>query len=213
MANLMENAAHYGGGVTDIAVTLAPDERAVAVVVDDAGPGIDPAERDRIFERFYRGSAAGRRGTGTGTGLGLALVAQHMHAMNGDVRVESSPAGGARFVVTLPVIGGETYDETGESDGDGDGTCRRRSRHRRRRWRRSAAMGRTWQGGEDVRTRRASRAGALATLVLAALASAGCSIPTQGAPSAIPRVTRALRPARQAPAHDDDHPVPGCTCR
>ena len=93
MANLMENAAHYGGGVTDIAVTLAPDGRAVAVVVDDAGPGIDPAERDRIFERFYRGSAAGRRGTGTGTGLGLALVAQHMHAMNGDVRVESVAGG------------------------------------------------------------------------------------------------------------------------
>ena len=123
MANLMENAAHYGGGVTDIAVTPAPDDRAVAVVVDDAGPGIDPAERDRIFERFYRGSASGRRGTGTGTGLGLALVAQHMHAMNGDVRVESSPAGGARFVVTLPVIGGEAYDETGESDGDGGGTA------------------------------------------------------------------------------------------
>ncbi len=121
MANLVDNAAHYGGGVTDIAVTLAPDGRAVEVVVDDAGPGIDPEERARIFERFYRGSAAGRRGTGTGTGLGLALVAQHMHAMNGDVRVESSPAGGARFVVTLPVIGGDTYEETGESDGEGDG--------------------------------------------------------------------------------------------
>ena len=50
-------------------------------------------------------------------------------------------------------------------------------------------VGAQWarEGGEDVRTRRASRAGALATLVLAALASAGCSIPTQGAPSVIPR--------------------------
>jgi two-component system sensor histidine kinase MtrB len=117
MANLMENAAHYGGGVTDIAVIPAADGRAVAVMVDDAGPGIDPAERARIFERFYRGSASGRRGTGTGSGLGLALVAQHVRAMHGEVRVESSPAGGARFVVTLPVIGGDS-DEEADAGGD-----------------------------------------------------------------------------------------------
>ena len=94
MVNLMENAAHYGGGVTDIAVTPG-QEGHVEVTVDDAGPGIDPLERLKIFERFYRGSASGRRGTGTGTGLGLALVAEHMRAMHGDVRVESSP-GAAR---------------------------------------------------------------------------------------------------------------------
>jgi two-component system, OmpR family, sensor histidine kinase MtrB len=103
MVNLMENAAHYGGGVTEIAVTPGATQR-VEVTVDDAGPGIDPRERLKIFERFYRGSASGRRGTGTGTGLGLALVAEHMRAMEGDVRVESSPEGGARFVMTLPVL-------------------------------------------------------------------------------------------------------------
>ncbi|HVT41533.1 MAG TPA: HAMP domain-containing sensor histidine kinase [Acidimicrobiales bacterium] len=103
MVNLMENADHYGGGVTDIAVAPGPDEH-VEVIVDDAGPGIDPLERLKVFERFYRGSASGRRGTGTGTGLGLALVHEHMRVMQGDVRVESSPAGGARFVLTLPVL-------------------------------------------------------------------------------------------------------------
>ena len=61
------------------------------MTVDDAGPGIDPEERTKVFERFYRGSASGRRGTGTGTGLGLALVAEHMRVMHGGVRVESSP--------------------------------------------------------------------------------------------------------------------------
>jgi two-component system, OmpR family, sensor histidine kinase MtrB len=121
LVNLMENAEHYGGGVTTIAVGPAPgpwpgpgadpQRRRVEVTVDDAGPGIDPAERAKVFERFYRGSAAGRRGTGAGTGLGLALVAEHMHLMGGDVRVESSPDGGARFVLALPVL----------SDGDGDG--------------------------------------------------------------------------------------------
>ncbi len=118
LVNLMENADHYGGGVTTIAVGPGPETepkpdppaRVVEVTVDDAGPGIDPAERAKVFERFYRGSASGRRGTGTGTGLGLALVAEHMHVMHGDVRVESSPDGGARFVLSLPVL----------SDGDGD---------------------------------------------------------------------------------------------
>ncbi len=102
MVNLMENAAHYGGGVTEIAVGPGADTT-VDVTVDDDGPGIDPLERMKIFERFYRGSASGRRGTGTGTGLGLALVAEHMRVMRGAVRVESSPAGGGRFVLTLPV--------------------------------------------------------------------------------------------------------------
>ena len=66
-------------------------------------PGLPPAERARVFERFYRGQAAGRRGTGTGTGLGLALVAEHVRLNGGTVWVEESEGGGARFVVELPV--------------------------------------------------------------------------------------------------------------
>jgi signal transduction histidine kinase len=104
MVNLMENASHYGGGVTEVAVRPGSEPETVEVTVDDAGPGIDPLERAKVFERFYRGSAAGRRGTGTGTGLGLALVAEHMRVMHGSVRVESSPAAGARFVLSLPVL-------------------------------------------------------------------------------------------------------------
>jgi signal transduction histidine kinase len=143
LVNLMENADHYGGGVTTIAVRpgsqpgegsgsgsggpggssgsgatngpRAPD-RLVEVRVDDAGPGIDPAERTKVFERFYRGSASGRRGTGTGTGLGLALVAEHMAVMHGAVRVESSPDGGARFVLSLPVLSSGDEDEGDELD-------------------------------------------------------------------------------------------------
>src|SRR5580693_628749 len=139
MVNLMENANHYGGGVTGVAVRPATvsarngttsnggnggsssgsgaDTRRVEVIVDDEGPGIDPLERTKVFERFYRGSASGRRGTGTGTGLGLALVAEHMHVMHGDVRVEASPDGGARFVLSLPVLSnedGDGVDDTGE---------------------------------------------------------------------------------------------------
>ena len=78
----------------------------VVVTVDDAGPGIDPAERTKVFERFYRGSASGRRGTGTGSGLGLALVSEHMRLMGGSVSVDTSPQGGARIVLHLPVLDG-----------------------------------------------------------------------------------------------------------
>jgi signal transduction histidine kinase len=103
MVNLMENAANYGGGVTEIGVGPGAGDW-VEVTVDDAGPGIDDTERSKVFERFYRGSEAGRRGTGTGTGLGLALVAEHMRVMRGTARVESSPDGGARIVLALPVL-------------------------------------------------------------------------------------------------------------
>jgi two-component system, OmpR family, sensor histidine kinase MtrB len=76
----------------------------IEIGVEDAGPGISAVERAKVFDRFYRGSAAGRRGTGTGTGLGLALVAEHVRLMNGEAWVESSPSGGARFVISLPVL-------------------------------------------------------------------------------------------------------------
>ena len=113
MVNLMENAANYGGGVTGISV--------------HPGPGIHPLERSKVFERFYRGSASGRRGAGTGTGLGLALVAEHLHVMRGDVRVESSPAGGARLVLVLPVASrGDEEDGVGEGDEDRDERARKR---------------------------------------------------------------------------------------
>ncbi len=129
MVNLMENADHYGGGVTTIAVSPGSGSRVgpgpsaghVEVTVDDAGPGIDPAERTKVFERFYRGSASGRRGTGTGTGLGLALVAEHIRVMHGGVRVGSSPDGGARFVLSLPVLAHGDGDEDMDGSGDGDG--------------------------------------------------------------------------------------------
>jgi len=104
----LENAENYGGGAVSISVDAgengAPGLRSIQIAVEDEGPGIDPSERTKVFERFYRGSASGRRGTGTGTGLGLALVAEHMRLMHGEAWVESSATGGARFVIALPVL-------------------------------------------------------------------------------------------------------------
>jgi len=101
-ANLFENAQRYAGGAT----LLAVEDRGSSVrfLVEDAGPGIAPEERVRIFERFSRGSTGRRRGLGDGTGLGLAIVAQHVTQHGGRVWVEERPGGGSRFVVELPAL-------------------------------------------------------------------------------------------------------------
>jgi two-component system sensor histidine kinase MtrB len=99
LANLLENAAHHGGG--PLRVSIEPsDGPFLLVAVEDAGPGVARGERARIFERFARGSAARHR---IGTGLGLALVAEHATAQGGEAWVEDRPGGGARFVVRLPI--------------------------------------------------------------------------------------------------------------
>lgn len=100
LANLLDNAARYGGG----AVRVAAHARngVVRLEVDDAGDGVPAELRERIFERFSRGVHAGRRDPDSGTGLGLAIVADHVHRHYGRVWAEGRPGGGARFIVELP---------------------------------------------------------------------------------------------------------------
>lgn len=102
LANLFENADRYAGGATRLAVE--DHDTSLRFVVEDAGPGIAPDERDRIFERFSRGSTGRRRGLGDGTGLGLAIVAQHVRQHGGRVWVETREGGGSRLVVELPAL-------------------------------------------------------------------------------------------------------------
>jgi signal transduction histidine kinase len=113
VANLVANAKQYGGGVTRVAVEPTPG--GVRLVVADRGPGVAPAERERIFERFYRGQAAGQRGAAEGTGLGLSLVAEHVRMHRGRVWVEGEPGGENRFVVELPAsrVDGDIEDQNG----------------------------------------------------------------------------------------------------
>lgn len=102
LANLLDNAEKYGEGATRVEITLVDDR--VRIAVEDAGPGVPEADRSVIFDRFSRGSAAGRRSSSSsGVGLGLALVSEHMHLQGGDVWLEDRPDGasGARFVVEL----------------------------------------------------------------------------------------------------------------
>jgi signal transduction histidine kinase len=100
VVNLLDNATSHAGGPARIALEDGPRDT-VRLAVEDAGPGVPPGERDRIFERFYRGTEARRR---VGTGLGLALVSEHAAAMGGRAWVEDRRGGGARFVVSLPAV-------------------------------------------------------------------------------------------------------------
>jgi signal transduction histidine kinase len=102
MTNLLDNAARYGGGATAIRLSRAGDD--VVVDVDDAGPGVDPRDAHRVFDRFFRGTVAHDRGAARGTGLGLALVADHVAHFGGHVELLASPEGGARFRISLPAL-------------------------------------------------------------------------------------------------------------
>lgn len=97
--NLADNAARHARSAVAIGV-LERDGR-VLLTVDDDGPGVPAAERERVFERFVRLDEARARDAG-GSGLGLAIVRAIAEAEGGSVRVEDSPLGGARFAVVLP---------------------------------------------------------------------------------------------------------------
>ncbi|HSE47460.1 MAG TPA: HAMP domain-containing sensor histidine kinase, partial [Gemmatimonadales bacterium] len=100
--NLLDNAERYGRGVTRVSVEHG--DGVARLLVDDAGPGVPPELRERIFERFARISAPLPEGADPGgAGLGLALVAENVRLHGGRVWVEDSPDGGARFVVQLPL--------------------------------------------------------------------------------------------------------------
>ncbi|MCY4069016.1 MAG: ATP-binding protein [Acidimicrobiaceae bacterium] len=103
VSNLLDNASKYGDG--EVRVRLEGLAGLVRLRVEDNGPGVTPAERKLIFDRFHRGRAGGRRGRDSGSGLGLALVAEHVALHGGRVWVEDRTGStrGARFVVELPV--------------------------------------------------------------------------------------------------------------
>jgi len=100
LANLIDNAVKHAERVR---VTLGLGRDHVEIVVDDDGPGIPAAERERVFEPFYRGDGA-RRTTGGvgGVGMGLTIARDVALAHGGGIELETSPLGGLRCRVVLP---------------------------------------------------------------------------------------------------------------
>jgi signal transduction histidine kinase len=101
--NLVENAARHGrpGGCVRVTLRGAENGRGPAIDVDDDGPGIPAAERERVFEPFRRIDGEGEDER-PGSGLGLALVAQQARLHDAAVSVDDSPLGGARVRVEFP---------------------------------------------------------------------------------------------------------------
>ncbi|WP_405149784.1 HAMP domain-containing histidine kinase [Sphaerisporangium sp. NBC_01403] len=100
VTNLLDNAERHARH--SVSVEVRPNGRNAEIVVDDDGDGIAVADRERIFERFTRLDAARSRDRG-GTGLGLAIARDIVQAHRGTIEVGTSPVGGARFLVSLPL--------------------------------------------------------------------------------------------------------------
>jgi len=97
IVNLLVNAREHAGGPVAILIDGRVDT--VALTVVDEGPGIPESDRQRIFNRFARGSSAAR---GSGTGLGLSIALEHAVALGGQIRIENNLPRGLRFVLAIP---------------------------------------------------------------------------------------------------------------
>src|SRR5215216_488181 len=100
LTNLLDNARGYAAG-SPVQVVAGQAGGTLELRVVDHGPGIPAPERERVFDQFYRLKGGGRRPEGTG--MGLAICRGIVRAHGGDLRVETTPGGGASFVLTLPV--------------------------------------------------------------------------------------------------------------
>ena len=99
LRNLLDNAIKYGRGRVDL--SLSADAGAALVVVEDDGPGIPEAERERVFDRFYRAEAQAQQAGGSG--LGLAIAQRVAQAHGGSLKLgDSAQLGGLRVELRLP---------------------------------------------------------------------------------------------------------------
>jgi signal transduction histidine kinase len=123
VGNLVTNALTHTPPDAHVTVTVAeaPDDPAVLLLrVADEGPGMDPADAARAFERFYRVDASRTRAAG-GTGLGLAIVSSLVAAHGGSVDLRTAPGEGAVFTLRLPRSGPATVPSPDDGTGGGEG--------------------------------------------------------------------------------------------
>ena len=100
--NLIDNAIKYSRKVKNVEVRAFKEDNSLAIIIKDFGIGIKKEDRDKIFDRFYRGGDELTR-TVKGSGLGLTLVKQIVEAHKGSVQVESEPGQGSTFSIKLPL--------------------------------------------------------------------------------------------------------------
>jgi signal transduction histidine kinase len=103
--NLLENALRHTPSGTEIGLAISRRDGNAVLEVTDDGPGVPPGMEEQIFGRFVRGSGPADVSANGGTGLGLAIVEAVAESHGGSVTAGASPAGGARFMVVLPLLG------------------------------------------------------------------------------------------------------------
>ena len=112
--NLLENAVRYNRPGGEVRLTAAPYESGqIAIEVHDTGIGISAADRERIFERFYRAAAVRSR---DGSGLGLSIVKAIMQTHGGRILVVSDPGVGSNVTILLPAVEHDTAADHEEQE-------------------------------------------------------------------------------------------------
>lgn len=104
LLNLAGNAVKFtdiGGVIVSLAMASGSDGQVLRITVEDTGPGLAEADRQRIFEEFEQADGTSTRRHG-GAGLGLAISKRIANALGGDITVDARPGGGSLFVVDLP---------------------------------------------------------------------------------------------------------------
>lgn len=110
VGNLIANAIAYSPKGSRVGVGVKADGDVVEIAVTDQGIGISEADRERVFERFYRADEARSRRTG-GTGLGLSIVKHATQRHGGEVRLWSRPGRGSTFTIRLPITAAPDADD------------------------------------------------------------------------------------------------------
>jgi len=108
VTNLVDNAIKYTPAMGDVHVVIEVNASTALLSIKDDGIGIDEANQERIFERFYRVDKARSQSLG-GTGLGLAIVKHIVQNHKGSLQLKSKLNQGSTFVIKIPLASGENY--------------------------------------------------------------------------------------------------------
>jgi len=99
--NVLRNAVRYSSQDTPVEVSVEHEQSGLVMTIRDSGPGVPPADLERIFEPFYRVAESRDRDSG-GEGIGLAITAQVMKAHGGRATAANNPGGGLEVRLSLP---------------------------------------------------------------------------------------------------------------
>jgi len=102
LINLVDNAVKFSPPQSSVRVRAQPAAAALRILVEDQGPGVPAEDVPHLFERFFRGRAAG---VAPGSGLGLAIAKNLARLHGGDITLNSAPGQGSTFTLNLPAMG------------------------------------------------------------------------------------------------------------